>query len=147
VCSSDLFGQHPGNYGHTFQLYDENVRVPYVIAAPGVFTGATRVRRVVSLLDTAPTLLDLIGLPIPASYEGASMLDGRARMALFFTDYSLPLVGLRDGPRKFIHDLRSGRSRMFDVERDPDETIDLSSRDASEARRYADTLAAWVARE
>jgi arylsulfatase A-like enzyme len=141
----EAFGQHPGNYGHTFQLYDENVRVPFVIAAPGLFTQATRVRRVVSLLDTAPTLLDLIGLPIPASYEGSSMLDGRARMALFFTDYSLPLVGLRDGPRKFIHDLRSGRSRMFDVELDPDETIDLSARYASDARRYADALAAWVA--
>ena len=73
------------------------------------------------------------------------MLDGSARMALFFTDYSLPLVGLRDGPRKFIHDLRSGRSRMFDVELDPDETIDLSARYASDARRYADALAAWVA--
>ena len=140
----EAFGQHPGNYGHTFQLYDENVRVPYVIAAPGLFTQATRVRRVVSLLDTAPTLLDLVGLPIPASYEGASMLDGSARMALFFTDYSLPLVGLRDGPRKFIHDLRSGRSRMFDVEQDPDETIDLSPRNASDARRYADALGAWV---
>jgi hypothetical protein len=34
---------------------------------------------------------------------------------------------------------------MFDVELDPDETIDLSARYASDARRYADALAAWVA--
>ena len=32
----EAFGQHEGNYGHTFQLYDENVRVPYLIAAPGL---------------------------------------------------------------------------------------------------------------
>lgn len=66
-------------------------------------------------------------------------------MALFFTDYSLPLVGLRDGPRKFIHDMRSGRSRWFDVERDPDETVDLSARYPDETREYAEMLEAWVA--
>jgi hypothetical protein len=73
------------------------------------------------------------------------MLDGRSRMALFFTDYSLALVGLRDGPRKFIHDIRSGRSRWFDIENDPDETVDLSARYSDESRRYAETLEGWAA--
>lgn len=140
----EAFGQHEGNYGHTFQLYDENVHVPFVMSAPGLMPQAIRARRVVSLLDTAPTVLDALGLPIPRAYQGSSMLDTRCRMALFFTDYSLPLVGLRDGPRKFIHDLRSGRSRWFDVENDPDEKIDLSARYPDEARGYAETLESWV---
>jgi arylsulfatase A-like enzyme len=126
-------------------LYDENVRVPYLIAAPGLTARSIRARRVVSLLDTAPTVLDLLGLPVPRSYQGYSMLEGRSRMALFFTDYSLALVGLRDGPRKFIHDIRSGRSRWFDIENDPDETVDLSARYADESRRYAETLEGWTA--
>ena len=142
----EAFGQHPGNYGHTFQLYDENVRVPYVIAAPGVLADAVRARQVVSLLDTAPTILDVLGLPIPHEYQGVSMLDRQPRMALFFTDYSLPLVGLRDGPRKLIHDLRSGRSRWFDIDRDPAETVDLSPLYPEESRRYAAALAQWAAR-
>jgi hypothetical protein len=73
------------------------------------------------------------------------MLNPSPRMALFFTDYSLPLVGLRDGPRKFIHDLRSGRSRLFNVEQDPDESIDLAPQYEKDASRYAEVLAAWVA--
>jgi hypothetical protein len=141
----EAFGQHEGNYGHTFQLYDENVRVPYLIAAPGLTSRSIRARRVVSLLDTAPTVLDLLGLPVPRAYQGYSMLEGRSRMALFFTDYSLALVGLRDGQRKFIHDIRSGRSRWFDIENDPDETVDLSARYADESRRYAETLEGWTA--
>jgi lipoteichoic acid synthase len=141
----EAFGQHEGNYGHTFQLYDENVRVPYLIAAPGVLSRSVRARRVVSLLDTAPTVLDLLGLPIPRVYQGSSMLERRSRMALFFTDYSLALVGLRDGPRKFIHDLRSGRSRLFQIDNDPDETVDLSARYTDESRRYAETLQGWAA--
>jgi lipoteichoic acid synthase len=141
----EAFGQHEGNYGHTFHLYDENVRVPFVIAAPGAMPGATRARQVVSLLDTAPTILDLLRLPIPAAYDGQSMLDGRLRAALFFTDYSLPLAGLRDGSRKVIHDLRSGRTRWFDVDADPDERVDLSSRYPADTKRYAETLRGWTA--
>jgi arylsulfatase A-like enzyme len=141
----EAFGQHEGNYGHTFQLYDENVRVPFLVAAPGLLSESRRIGRVVSLLDTAPTALDLLGVTPPDAYQGTSMLDGRPRMALFFTDYSLALAGLRDGPRKFIHDLRSGRSRSFDLDRDPDETVDLSARYADESRRYAATLEAWTA--
>jgi arylsulfatase A-like enzyme len=142
----EAFGQHDGNYGHTFQIFDENVRVPFVIAAPGLLSSPIRARQVVSLLDTAPTLLEFLGIPRPSAYEGHSMLDGRARLALFFTDYSLPLVGLRDGSWKVIHDLRSGRSRWFDLERDPGETADLSSAHAEEARRYRDLLESWALR-
>jgi arylsulfatase A-like enzyme len=141
----EAFGQHEGNYGHTFQLYDENVRVPYLIAAPGLVAESIRARRVVSLLDTAPTLLDLLGLPIPRAYQGHSMLEAPSRMALFFTDYSLAMVGLRDGPRKFIHDIRSGRSRWFDIDTDPDETVDLSSRYPDESRQYVEVLEGWLA--
>jgi hypothetical protein len=141
----EAFGQHQGNYGHTFQLFDENVRVPFVIAAPGLVSQPIRARRVVSLVDTAPTILDLLGRPLPAEYDGGSMLDGRARNALFFTDYSLMLAGVRDGPNKIISDLRTGRSRWFDVERDPAETTDLSTRRPEETRRYSQMLADWVA--
>ena len=141
----EAFGQHEGNYGHTFHLFDENVRVPFVVAAPGLLAHAIRDRRIVSLLDTAPTVLDLLGVPAPRQYEGSSMLDGRPRRALFFTDYSLMLAGLRDGPRKIISDLRSGRSRWFDVEHDPAEKVDLAARHPEETRRYARLLAEWVA--
>ena len=141
----EAFGQHDGNFGHTFRLYDENVHVPFLVSVPGLIDGSIRAGRVVSLLDTAPTLLDVLGLPVPDSYQGTSMLNGRPRMALFFTDYSLALAGLRDGPRKFIYDLRSGRSRWFDLERDPDETVDLSARYREESRAYIETLRAWTA--
>ena len=141
----EAFGQHDGNYGHTFQVYDENVRVPFLIAAPGLVDRAIHARRIVSLIDTAPTVLDLLGAPIPRAYQGRSMLDAAPRAALFFTDYSLRLLGLRDGPRKFIYDTGSRRARWFDVEHDPDERVDLSARFAGESRRYVETLLGWSA--
>lgn len=139
------FGQHVGNHGHTFFLYEENVRVPFLVAAPGAIAAGTRSRTTLSLVDTAPTMLDLLGLPIPAAYQGRSALDGRPRTALFFTEYSLSLVGLRDGRWKFLHDLSSRRSTLFDLERDPAETIDISSHHPARVAAYTRTLQDWSA--
>jgi phosphoglycerol transferase MdoB-like AlkP superfamily enzyme len=139
----EALGQHEGNYGHTFFLYEENVRVPFVIAAPGILDRQQRSRTTVSLVDTAPTILDVLGISTPAQYQGHSALDGRPRMALFFTDYSLGLVGLRDGRWKFVHELESGPSKLFDLQRDPDERINVSSTQLWRAGAYERTLAAW----
>jgi lipoteichoic acid synthase len=139
----EAFGQHEGNYGHTFFLYDENVRVPFIVAIPGVLDRQLRSRTTVSLVDTAPTLLDVLGVSSPPEYQGRSALDGRGRMALFFTDYSLGLVGLRDGRWKFVHELDSGRSKLFDLKDDPRETIDRSSAHPRRVATYERTLRAW----
>ncbi|HEY1760729.1 MAG TPA: sulfatase [Bryobacteraceae bacterium] len=132
----EAFGQHEGNYAHTFFIYDENVHVPLLIAAPGQIPGQTRVRKVVSLVDVAPTILDLTGLQMPSLYQGHSMLDSLPRMALFFTDYSLKLAGVRDGPWKLIQELDSGRAKLFNLERDPRETTDISRENPELAARY-----------
>jgi lipoteichoic acid synthase len=146
ICGdhSEAFGQHEGNYGHTLYLYEENVRVPLLVAAPGLIE-SVRVGRVVSLADLAPTVLDLLGLPIPSEYQGRSLLSAEPRMALFCTDYSLGLVGLRDGRWKMIHELDSGRSQLFDLETDPGEKCDLSSEMPERTAVYREHLQRWAA--
>src|SRR5262249_15050267 len=124
----EAFGQHEGNFGHTQFIYDENVHVPYIIAAPRLIRDRLRVEEGVSVLDTAPTVLDLLGMPIPAQYQGSSMLDSRPRMSLFFTDYSLGWLGLYDSCRKYLLEINSGHEKLYDVCADPEETIDLSVR-------------------
>jgi lipoteichoic acid synthase len=140
----EAFGQHPGNFGHTFFLYDENIRVPFLVAAPGRIEEEIRVSRVVSLVDTAPTVLDLLGLPSPRGYMGSSMLDPQPRMALFFTDYSLGLWGLRDGRWKFLHEVESGRSKLFDLAADAGERHDVSAAHAQRVEWYRGRLRAWA---
>jgi lipoteichoic acid synthase len=141
----EAFGQHEGNYGHTFFIYDENIHVPFLVAAPGIVSRPIRSRQVVSLIDAAPTLLDLAGLPIPKVYQGRSVLETGPRMALFFADYSLGLLGLRDGPLKFIDEIESGRSKVFDLAEDPHETMDRRDRYGEQARWYRQNLRSWVA--
>jgi len=137
----EAFGQHDGNYGHTFQIFDENVHVPFVVSAPGLIDGEVRRGNVVSLIDTAPTILDLLGEKPPEAYEGRSMLDASPRTAFFFTDYSLRLLGARDGRFKTIYEIDSGRARLFDMEADPHETIDIARQHPERTARLERRLA------
>jgi len=139
----EAFHQHEGNYGHTFFLYEENIHVPFLIAAPGFMRTQERVRKVVSLVDTAPTVLDLVGIVPPKNYKGRSTLDRTPRMGLFFADYSLGLLGLRDGRWKFIYEIGSGKVRLFDLERDPRELSDLSDGQAARVSWYSQVVRGW----
>jgi arylsulfatase A-like enzyme len=139
------FNQHEGNYGHSIFLYEENIRVPYLIAAPGLIDKQTRVVQPISLIDTAPTVLDLLGLQSPSDYQGKSALAGQPGMALFYTDYSLRLMGQRDGCWKYIYEMDSGRSKLFDLCRDAAESNDLSMLDPERTATYREHLARWSA--
>jgi lipoteichoic acid synthase len=145
----EAFGQHDGNYGHSIFIYDENVRVPLVIGLPPepikVPAGGVRVGRLASVVDITPTVLDLLGLPPAALHHGTSLLEPRDRMALFYTDYTLGWLGLRDGCWKLMHEVESRRSRLFDVCADPAETRDLSANEPVRVTAYRDRLERWSA--
>ena len=143
----EAFGQHSGNFGHSMFLYEENIRVPYLVIAPGLILEPIRLHRVLSLVDTAPTVLDLLGLPRPRGFQGRSILEPRHNMALFCTDYSQGLLGLRDERWKFIHNLDTGRSQLFNLEGDPVELSDLSAQYPERVEAYRAHLVHWSANQ
>jgi arylsulfatase A-like enzyme len=67
------FGEH-GVWAHNFGLFDEIVRIPLVVWSSAPMGGAPRLHVPVSLLDLAPTMLELSGTPRPASFDGESLL-------------------------------------------------------------------------
>ena len=138
----EAFGQHDGNFGHTLFVYDENVRVPLIVALPRAGEDR-RVQRVASAPDIAPTVLDLLGLPPSPRHEGVSLLAPERRMALFFSDYAVGWLGLRDGCWKDVLEVESGRSQLFDLCADPDELRDRSADFPDRVGAYGDRLRAW----
>src|SRR5207247_10191368 len=64
------FFEH-GSSGHAHALYSEMLRVPLIIAGPGVPQGRV-CKDLVSLEDLAPTLLDLVSLPPVPDSQGRS---------------------------------------------------------------------------
>jgi arylsulfatase A-like enzyme len=141
----EAFGEHPGNFAHTMFINEENVRVPYVIAAPGAIRSQIRVGRIASVIDTAPTILDLLGLPPKPGHQGASLLAPLSRMALFYTDYSIGWLGLTDGCWKYLYEIDARRSRLYDVCADPAETQDRAPGERARTAVYRDRVTAWAA--
>lgn len=141
----EAFGEHPGNFAHTLFIHEENVRIPFVIAAPGAVRDELRVRRLASVIDTAPTILDLMGFPAEVLHQGASLLRPDSHMALFFTDYSIGWLGLADGCWKYLFEIDADRSRLFDVCEDPGETRDRAQEQPERASQYRARVRAWAA--
>jgi hypothetical protein len=122
----EAFREHPGNVAHALFVYDENVRVPFFVAAPGAMGAQRRAPQLASLIDLTPTTLALAGLladpAAEALYEGRSLLTpGAPRVARFFTEQGVRRFALRDGRWKVIVDADAGGTEVYDLATDAGE--------------------------
>jgi len=119
----ESLGEH-GETTHGLFAYDSTLSVPLVINAASV--GAAAVDAPVSHVDLAPTILDLVGLAAPATFDGRSLAGPvPADRPLYFEalDASLthgwaPLRGVIQGGWKYI-DLPE--AELYDLSTDPGE--------------------------
>jgi arylsulfatase A-like enzyme len=132
VLTSDhgeLLYSHPRDF-LTFDhrsLYDTDLHIPLIIAGPHVPHGRV-INALASNIDTAPTILDLAGLPPLSDAEGRSLvplIDG-AKQSLFNyvyaeEDEAIPLRSVRTAHYKLIRNLWNGKEQLFNLEADPQE--------------------------
>src|SRR5579885_3670360 len=143
------FGEH-GWLTHRVHLYDELIRVPLVIAGPGIPRG--RVQTQVQGIDVFPTLAALLGVPLPPGLPGRNALAAAPeRPAFSETAYGIAadgawtdLLAVRAPPWKLIWEPGASRFELYDLTQDPGErTNRFPDRPTSEA--LASTLATWRA--
>lgn len=139
----EAFHQHPGNSAHSLFIYDENILVPFIIVPPDQET-AIRMSPSVSLIDVSPTLLDLVGIPSPSTYQGVSLLRSYRSLNFFLTDYSLGFLGLREGQWKYIYEVNKRRSSLFDLSMDPNETTDRAKEFSQKVATYEGIVLDWA---
>jgi len=65
--------QVPGEHGVT--LYDSEIQVPLIIGGTIDERNSRIIKDQVSLVDVAPTILDLLEIPMPADIRGISLKD------------------------------------------------------------------------
>jgi arylsulfatase A-like enzyme len=140
----EAFYEH-GSAAHANGVYQEVIRVPLVVRAPGLEPG--RDDRPAQLLDVAPGLLHLLGLPAHPGFQGedpfavASRRD-RSRFVISDTPWKTQLGVVRSG-FKLIRDADTGSSLLYDLGADPGEKTDASSSQPDRARELKARLAAW----
>lgn len=116
------------HWAHGWHLYNEDIRIPMLIY--DVRGPKFRDLSFATQVDIAPTILDRLGLPIPESWEGASLLTAPRVRFTYHQTYFLPnrfAVLYRDGPAlyKFIATPDYGAEELYDLIRDPAETHNL----------------------
>lgn len=132
-------GDH-GRYGHAFSLYQEQLAVPLLLRGPGVEPGT--VSAPVSLIDLAPTVLDLLDLPVPDSFRGLPLLpEPVVRPLIAETRRFADLRSIRDGDEVLIWDEVTATSRLYDLSTDPGQTVDLAAERSDERARLQSALA------
>ena len=118
-------------------LYEHSVRVPLIIAGPGVPAGA-QTAALCFLYDVLPTLGKLCGVTNPEPSEArefsATLRDPRhpSRQELVFA-YRAVQRAIRDDRWKLIRYPQINKTQLFDLQSDPFERNDLAAKPESAA--------------
>jgi arylsulfatase A-like enzyme/Flp pilus assembly protein TadD len=140
VMMSD-HGESLGAHGesmHGIFLYDETIRVPLIFKLPGELLARRRVPTRVRLVDVAPTLLSMLSLPLPPTFQGESLVPlmrGTPKPAddlpaYAETDYPHRAFGwsalrsLRTGKYLFVH---APKRELYDQSQDKTATHNLAA--------------------
>lgn len=160
--------EHDDYFNHGPSVYDTEIRIPLVVAGPGIEGSGRVVERPACNIDLAPTLLAYAGLPVPQAYEGRSFLDVLRRAGssegatarAIFAEATKPFAVERNqswpnrlkarcvlrGPWKVVNTpWRENLWELYDLGSDPLEQRNLWGR-AAPAKAAVDAMAAALAR-
>ena len=122
----EAFFQHPGNYLHALYIYEENVHVPFLIYNKNLFPEKHDYPGISRHIDILPTVLDILGIPLETEHEGISLFSKhKQQFALFKTHWSKEIIGIRDGPWKYIFRISDQKEELYNLDKDPSETKNI----------------------
>jgi arylsulfatase A-like enzyme len=146
----ESLGEH-GETSHGYFIYQSTVWVPLIIHWP--HSGQphpARVDRPGGLIDVAPTLLEVAGIPKPSSFAGRNLLaDGPLRPIYSESMYTrdafrwAPLRSLRLGTSQFID---APKPELYNLSSDPAERNNIVSMRGAESLQLKSELATLLSR-
>jgi choline-sulfatase len=162
-------GEGLGDHGwmnHGLYIYDEAVRVPWIVRWPGHLPGGRVIAEPVELVDMPSTVLDLVGIPDERLRgEGRSLADALRGKGKLDADRPVYLqrrlyegkvrgdveahgekIGIRVGRWKYIEAKEEATRELYDLATDPGELANLVEQHPGDASRLAASLGSWAAR-
>jgi choline-sulfatase len=154
--------QH-GHMFHGLTIYEETVRVPFVFHWPWGLREPRVIEPPVQIVDLAPTVLELAGIPPESSFQGMTLApilrgqgDADPERPVFLERrlYETPVVqgfrvagaklGLRQGRWKYIEARDEETYELYDLASDPGEQKNLFESERARAEELARVLHAWA---
>ncbi len=120
-------------------MYEESIRMPFLVRWPGVVKPATTETAMAINVDFAPTFMEIAGLPVPADMQGRSLvplLTGKRptdwRTSWYYRYYHDPgdhntraHYGVRTETHKLIYFHKKDQWELYDLLHDPAELHNL----------------------
>jgi choline-sulfatase len=146
----ESLGEH-GETTHGIFLYDTTIRIPFILAGPGVPSGKV-VEQQVRSIDLAPTILAALRLSVPSPVQGNSLwpvvegeraLAAESRYAYLETIYPRTHMGwselraLRSAEWKYI---QAPEEELYDLRKDAGERVNSLKSSPMTAERYKTLL-------
>lgn len=127
-----------GNGTFPLNMYENSVKVPFIVSHPGRLPQNVVARAMVSQYDVMPTLLEYLDLP-PVDDEtlpGTSFLPvltretDQAREEVVVYDEYGPVRMIRTREWKYVHRYPYGPHELYDLVKDPDERKNLADEES-----------------
>jgi arylsulfatase A-like enzyme len=159
----DLY-EHNQYFFHSPSMYRSSLEVPLIMALPGVLPEGGETDQPASLVDLAPTILSLTGLPVPSSFQGHDLLPGGALPAAtdarpLFSETNGRIYGVRADGWRFVfnpEDYTPGapggaypieRVELYDLSRDPREQRNVAAEHPKRVEALTAEITAWRDRD
>ena len=138
-----------GEPTHGVFLYDATLRIPWIMAGPGIPAGK-RVKDQARTIDLLPTLVNLLQGEIPLECQGTSLLpalDGqKVKTDVAYAESLMPKIdmgwaelrAMRTAKWKYV---RAPRAELYDLEKDPHELVNVIQNHGDEAEKLESQLA------
>jgi arylsulfatase len=149
----EAFLEH-GYYGHGNSHYSEIARIPLLAHIPPRYNKADlmEINQPVSLIDFAPTFLDILNIPELSQFSGKSFLpvisdkqmpdreifidttteEEEADKTIYFNNYSA------------LFNSRTGELEVYDLKIDPYQKNDISDKENEISRKLLDKILKWI---
>jgi arylsulfatase A-like enzyme len=138
------------HWAHGWDLYNEDIRIPLLLydAPPATYANLAFATQV----DIAPTILDRLGLPIPDSWDGRSLLSPTVKRFSFHQTYFVPnrfavLYRADNGLFKYIATPQYRQEELYDLARDPHELQNDAGAQSPLLELFRDKLRTYLSDE
>ena len=145
-------GEH-GEFSHSLLIYDATMHIPLIVHAPQALPQGKVIDQQCSLVDVVPTVLALLGEPVPKDLDGVNLCappveENRPVLIETIATMTLhgwaPLLGVRRTNYKYI---LAPTPETYDLRRDPRELENIHDASPEIVSELSGKLAQWLGQD